>query len=60
MSESIPELERIMRDLKTFTNQACQTELGDDNEHVSDMCNDAYLMLEQAREQLLAKQKNGE
>lgn len=57
MPTRIPELERIMTELKTFTEAACKVEPGHEDDPVSDMCNDAYLMLEQAREQLLEQKK---
>ena len=59
MPKRIPELERIMVELKSFTDAACKVEPGHENDPVSDMCNDAYLMLEQAREELLDQKKKG-
>lgn len=60
MPKRIPELERIMQDLKAFTEQSCKVAPGHEDDPVSEMCNDAYLMLEQAREELneLHKEEN--
>lgn len=59
MPKRISELERIMTELKAFTDVACTVDPGKDKDLVGDMCNDAYLMLEQARRTFGSKEKRG-
>ena len=47
-----PELDRIIKDLKVFVTIACEYDPDGNNDFISESCNDAYLMLEQAREKL--------
>lgn len=47
-----PELDRIIKDLKVFVSDACKYDPERPNDFVSESCNDACLMLEQARETL--------
>lgn len=57
MPKRISELERIMQELKVFTEQSCKVAPGHEDDPVGEMCNDAYLMLEQAREELNERHK---
>lgn len=52
MPQRKPELERIIKDLKVFVSDACKYAPEQPNDFVSETCNDACLMLEQAREAL--------
>jgi len=47
-----PELDRIIKDLQGFIAQSCQVAPGQAQDFVGETCNDAYLMLEQARKEL--------
>lgn len=53
-----PELERIIKDLKVFVSDACKYDPERPNDFVSEMCNDACLMLEEAREELHEKDQD--
>lgn len=52
MPKRKPELDRIIKDLKVFVSDACKYDPERPNDFVSESCNDACLMLEQAREAL--------
>lgn len=52
MPKRKPELDRIIKDLKVFVSDACKYDPERPNDFVSESCNDACLMLEQARETL--------
>lgn len=50
-----PELDRIIKDLKVFVADACKYDPERPNDFVSDMCDDAGLILEKARDELNEK-----
>ena len=52
-----PELERIIKDLRGFVADACKYDPERPNDFVSDTCNDACLMLEEARDELHKKEQ---
>lgn len=54
-----PELDRIIKDLKVFVSDACKYDPERPNDFVSESCNDACLMLEQARETLEKDESGG-
>lgn len=54
-----PELDRIIKDLKVFVSDACKYDPERPNDFVSESCNDACLMLEQARETLDKDESGG-
>lgn len=55
-----PELDRIISDLKEFVADACKYDPERPNDFVSEKCNDACLMLEEAKEELDKKGKGGD
>lgn len=54
-----PELERIIKDLKGFVAQSCQADPDAPHDFVTEMCNEACLMLEEAREELNEREGPG-
>lgn len=58
MAHRKPELERIIKDLRLFVADACKYAPEQPNDFVSETCNDACLMLEQAREELEKRKKH--
>jgi len=50
-----PKLERIIKDLKEVVGDCCSTDGEHPHDFVGDMCNDACLMLEEARDKLNAE-----
>jgi len=55
MAHRKPELERIIKELKTFVEESCQFDPDNPQDFVSEKCGEACLMLEEAREELLSK-----
>jgi len=52
-----PELESIIKDLKVFVSDACKYVPEPPHDFVSEKCNDACLMLEQACDELSKREK---
>lgn len=59
MLQRKPELNRIIKDLRGFIAESCQLDPAQTHDFVGESCNDACLMLEQAREELEKKKKEG-
>jgi adenylate kinase len=59
MAHRKPQLENIIKDLKVFVSDACRYVPEQPNDFVSEICNDACLMLEQARDELHKREIEG-